>query len=338
MQPLKRNAAWLATGWRAWPGLPLCPAGKGSAWRAGRAFEAVREGARGSGAASPGQSRACRFIGPPMPGQCRVRGGRHGRNPRWPRRTVPARPSLRCGRSKLPRRRDRAGSPRCNRRSLPRAAGARRLRQQRSRGARRSNSRRQQPGRCPTLLSPGLGRSRCRGRFPVLRSRAGGPAGTSGRAGAGAALPRRRAPWHIRAGPALGSDDSDLVIGPDPADSDRDAQDENDEAVESLLAADPLLALVQQVAAEVVELPLQVDGAGEPSSPRASSAMTVAPAAKAAVAVTVRMADRTVRAIRLAGAKGVRAAAGNPFLQRGPGLSFRAIRASRVVVGTSLPE
>ena len=73
--------------------------------------------------------------------------------------------------------------------------------------------------------------------------------------------------------------------------------------------------------------------AGEPSSPRASSAMTVALAAKAAVAVTVRMADRALRAIRLAAAKRIRATAGNLLLQRGPGLSFRAIRASRVVVG-----
>ncbi len=48
-------------------------------------------------------------------------------------------------------------------------------------------------------------------------------------------------------------------MGPELADADRDAEEHQHEPVGFLPALDPPLALVQQFAAEFVDLPLQVD-------------------------------------------------------------------------------
>ena len=60
----------------------------------------------------------------------------------------------------------------------------------------------------------------------------------------------------------FGRDGAEPSVEPKPAGRDHDAQNYKNRSVGFQLPADPLLALVQQVAAELVDLPLQLDVAG----------------------------------------------------------------------------
>ena len=94
------------------------------------------------------------------------------------------------------------------------------------------------------------------------------------RTGTVAELPGRCSPGehvpghgHVAAGgrrsdARLVRDGPEFRVGPDTAEADRHAEEQQHEPVGFLPALDPPLALVEQVAAEFVELPLQVDDSG----------------------------------------------------------------------------
>ena len=77
--------------------------------------------------------------------------------------------------------------------------------------------------------------------------------------------PGEQAPGHGRVAASRRSDarlvrdGAEFRVGPGPADADRDAEEDQHDPVGFLPALDPRLALVEQVAAEFVDLPLQAD-------------------------------------------------------------------------------
>jgi len=106
-------------------------------------------------------------------------------------------------------------------------------------------------------------RGNCRWRFPscrvrlqVLRRREEETVGEQARRSQEIVASCRRSDAR------LGRYNVEPGVEPEPGDSDHDAQNDEDRAVGFKLPADPLLALVQQVAAELVELSLQLNVAG----------------------------------------------------------------------------